>query len=130
MRSRPPTMAQARKPIVLALIVALVGAIAVLSATNGASRLAAQAPSNLAATIFTYDGHDFIRTHTTILTEAGKSAINTKLDPASPAFRALAQKQSYTGDVTVFGKEYTGTYAPVTDAKGALTGALFVGVPK
>jgi hypothetical protein len=123
-------MTQRRKRIVLVLILALAGAFAVLSATHGTSRLAAQAPSSLVATIFTYDGHDFVRTHTTLLTETGKSALNTKLDPATPAFKALVQKQSYAGDVTVFGKKYAGTYAPVTDAKGGLTGALFVGLPK
>ena len=130
MRSRSPTIAQGRKRIVLALILVLAGVFAVLSGTQGTSRLAAQAPSSLAATIFTYDGHDFVRTQTTLLTETGKSAMNTKLDPATPAFKALVQKQSYTGEVTAFGKKYAGTYAPVTDAKGGLTGALFVGVPK
>ncbi len=36
------------------------------------------------STIFTYDGQDFIRKHTTLVTEAGKSAVNTKLDSDSP----------------------------------------------
>jgi hypothetical protein len=31
---------------------------------------------------------------------------------------------------TVFGQNYDGSYAPLTDASGKLTGALFVGVPK
>lgn len=130
MGSQPFTMAQGRKRIVLVLILALAGALAVLSATHGTSRLAAQAPASLAATSLSYDGHDFVRAHTNLLTETGKSAINTKLDPATPAYKALVQKHSYTGEVTVFGKKYAGIYAPVMDDKGGLTGALFVGVPK
>jgi hypothetical protein len=89
MRSSPPTMAQGRKRIVLVLILAFVGALAVLSATHGTSRLAAQAPTSLAATIFTYDGHDFVRTHTNLLTETGKSALNTKLDPVTESPRVF-----------------------------------------
>jgi hypothetical protein len=60
----------------------------------------------------------------------GKPAVNTKLDPASPAYKALAEKHSYTGPVTVFGKNYQGNYAPLIGADGKLTGALFVGVEK
>ena len=84
----------------------------------------------LEATIFSYDGGDFVRTHSTLMTEGGKPAVNTKLDRATPAFKALAQKHSFSGEVTVFGKRYDGNYAPLTDASGRLTGALFVGVPR
>jgi hypothetical protein len=75
----------------------------------------------LAATIFSYDGTDFVRTQTT-LTEDGKSAVGTKL--------ALSQKQSYNGPATLFGQDYDSHYAPMVGADGNLTGALFVAVPK
>lgn len=79
------------------------------------------------SSIFTFDGKDFIRQHTTLLTEDGKSAVNTKLDQNSPAYKALIKKHSYTGDVTVFGRHCgTGIYAPVINAEGKMTGALFV----
>jgi hypothetical protein len=42
----------------------------------------------LAATIFSYDGTDFVRTHTT-LTEDGKSEVGTKLDHDSAAYDQL-----------------------------------------
>jgi hypothetical protein len=80
--------------------------------------------------VFTFDGQDFVRARTTLVTEAGASAVNTKLDRATPAHKALLQKHSYSGDVTVFGKRYDGYYAPLTGSDGKLTGALFVGVPK
>jgi hypothetical protein len=47
------------------------------------------------STIFTYDGQDFIRAQTTLATEDGKSAVNTKLDRNSLAYKALVNKGSY-----------------------------------
>lgn len=126
----PSTPARSRKGIAFVLMLTLAGAVAVLIEAPGGSRLAAQAPPTLEATIFSYDGHDFVRTHTTLLTAAGKSAVNTKLDHDTPAYKALIQKHSYTGDATVFGKRYDASYAPLTDDEGRLTGALFVAVPK
>lgn len=90
---------------------------------------ASWAEAKLEATIFSYDGQDFVRTDTTLMLE-GKSAEDTKLDHDSPAYKALAAKRSYSGATTLFGQDYDGHYAPVTDADGKLTGALFVGVPK
>jgi len=90
---------------------------------------AASAETKLAATIFSYDGADFVRTQTT-LTQDGQSAVNTKLDHDSAAYKALSQKQSYTGPATILGQAYEANYAPLVGADGKLTGALFVGVPK
>jgi len=84
---------------------------------------------DLAATIFSYDGADFVRTQTT-LTEDGGSAAGTKLDRNSDAYKALAQKKSYNGPATLFGQDYDAHYAPMVGADGNLTGALFVAVPK
>ena len=77
-----------------------------------------------------YDGQDFVRTKTTLLTADGKSAVNTKLDRETPAYKALIQKRSYTGAATVFGRAYDASYAPLTGENGRLTGALFVAVAK
>jgi hypothetical protein len=87
------------------------------------------AETKLAATIFSYEGADFVRTQTT-LTQDGQSAVNTKLDHDSAAYKALSQKQSYSGPATILGQAYEANYAPLVDADGKLTGALFVGVPK
>jgi Cache 3/Cache 2 fusion domain len=97
---------------------------------DGGSPVAAQAPARIEATIFSYDGHDFVRTQTTLVTEEGKSAVNTKLDHNTPAYKALVQKRSYSGDATVFGKKYDASYAPLIGKDGRLTGALFVAVSK
>jgi methyl-accepting chemotaxis protein len=90
---------------------------------------ASLAETKLDASILSYDGKDFVRTETTLM-DKGQSAVNTKLDRDSAAYKALVEKRSYTGPVTVFGKNYQGNYAPLTGEDGQLTGALFVGVPK
>jgi|SwirhirootsSR3_FD_contig_31_15064831_length_625_multi_7_in_0_out_0_1 hypothetical protein len=117
------------KGIVLVLGLALSGGL-IAYVEAGSSRLAAQAQPKLDASIFSYDGQDFVRTKTTLMTTDGKSAVNTKLDRDNPAYKALVQKHSYTGETTAFGKKYDANYAPLTSADGKLTGALFVGVPK
>jgi methyl-accepting chemotaxis protein len=89
----------------------------------------ASAETKLEATIFSYDGKDFVRTETT-LTQDGQSAANTKLDENSSAYKALVEKHSYTGSATLFGHEYQSYYAPLMGEDGKLTGAIFVGVPK
>ena len=90
---------------------------------------ASLAQSKLDASILSYDGKDFVRTETTLMNN-GQPAVNTKLDPDSAAYKALVEKKSYAGSVTVFGKNYQANYAPLTGEDGKLTGALFVGVPK
>ena len=87
------------------------------------------AGTKLEATIFSYDGTDFVRTETTLMQE-GQSAANTKLDHDSAAYKALVEKRSYTGPATVFGHDYQANYAPLMGEDGKVTGALFVGVPK
>ena len=119
---------QAGRRIVLGLMVA-VGTVALVNAASG-SHPAMRQGHGLDASIFSWDGKDFTRTKTSMMTEDGKSAVNTKLDHASAAYKALAQKHSFSGEVTVFGKKYDAHYAPLTSADGKLTGALFVGEEK
>ena len=90
---------------------------------------ASWAETKLEASIFSYDGKDFVRTNTT-LTDKGQSTVNTKLDQNSAAYKALIEKHSYTGPATLFGRDYDARYAPLIGPDGKLTGALFVGVPK
>ena len=90
---------------------------------------ASLAQTKLDASILSYDGKDFIRTETTFMNE-GQSAANTKLDHDSAAYKALVEKRSYTGPMTLFGRDYQGNYAPLIGEDGKLTGGLFVGTPK
>jgi methyl-accepting chemotaxis protein len=114
---------RAGRGIVLALGLALSGASFALAHEGSAE-------AKLEATIFSYDGHDFVRTHTTLLTKEGKSAVNTKLEHDTPAYEALSHKHSYSGEATVLGRKYDANYAPLTSKDGQLTGALFVAVAK
>ncbi len=118
------------KGFVLALMLAVGGALIALAFDGGRSPVAAQSAAKLEATVFSYDGQDFTRTKTTMLTAEGKSAAGTKLDRETPAFKALAGGHSFSGEATVFGKKYDANYAPLTGADGKVTGALFVGVAK
>jgi len=90
---------------------------------------ASLAETKIEATIFSYDGKDFVRTTTTLSAE-GQAATGTKLDRDSSAYKALVEKRSYTGPATILGGDYQANYAPLTGEDGQLTGALFVGVPK
>ena len=129
MRSPQWISAPVVKGVGLALVLAgMVATVAVLDA-HGSARAPARNPAALAATIFSYDGHDFVRTKTTLVKEDGKSAVDTKLEHDSPAYKALVKKHSFVGDVTVFGKKYDADYAPLTSDDGKLTGALFVAAP-
>ena len=116
----------------IALVLGLTVAVALLAllAEGSQSRAVAQAEPKLEATIFSYDGKDFVRTKTTLVTEDGKPAVNTKLDHATPAYKALVNKHSYVGEVTVFGHKYDADYAPLTGRDGKVTGALFVATAK
>ncbi len=130
MRSHHWISARVGKRIVLALVLAFSGALIAFVDEDGNSRVAAQTQAKIEATIFSYDGQDFVRTKTTLVTEEGKSAVNTKLDRDTPAYKALIQKRSYTGEATLFGRKYEANYAPLTSGDGGLTGALFVAVAK
>ena len=91
---------------------------------------ASLAQTKLDASILSYDGKDFVRTETTLMNN-GQSAVNTKLDRDSAAYKALVEKHSYTGQATVFGRDYQAAdYAPLISKDGKLTGALFVAVAK
>jgi len=130
MRLRPWMSAKASKGFFLVLGLALAAATVALIYEAASSSAVAQAPSKLEASILSYDGQDFVRTKTTLMTKDGKSAVNTKLEHDTPAYKALVQKHSYSGEATVFGKKYDTNYAPLMSEDGKLTGALFVGAAK
>lgn len=87
------------------------------------------AGGKLEATIFSYDGNDFVRTETTLIAE-GESAANTKLDRDGAVYKALVNKRSHIGSSTLFGRDYQARYAPLIGEDGQVIGAVFVGAPK
>jgi hypothetical protein len=130
MRLHQRTLARVGNGVVVALVLAFAVALMALVEGGSSAQAAAQGQAKMEATIFSYDGKDFVRTKTTLVTEEGKSAVNTKLDHDTPAYKALIKKHSYIGDATVFGRKYDADYAPLTSDDGRLTGALFVAIAK
>ena len=82
--------------------------------------------AELGSSIFSFDGQYFIRTDTTLIDENGNPAINTKMDRNIPGYKALLNKKSWGGRVTLFGKLVDSKLAPLTDKDGKLIGALAV----
>ena len=129
MRTRHEVTGRAGRGIGAMLVGVLATALLAMAYAER-SHAAVQPADRLEATIFSYDGTDFIRSKTTMVTAEGKSAANTKLDHETAAYKALKEKHSYVGEVTVFGRKYDADYAPIVSDDGKLTGALFVGVQK
>src|SRR3954469_13340867 len=92
------------KAVALVIGLAVAAVLAILAGGTGSGAVASTHPK-IEATIFSYDGSDFVRTQTTLMDEKGKPATNTKLEHDSPAYKALADKRSYTGEAKVFGKK-------------------------
>ena len=130
MRAAHWTAARAGKGLGALLVLALAAVLIALVEGSSSAQALAQSEAKMEATIFSYDGKDFVRSRTTMMTEDGKSAVNTKLEHSSPAYQALVQKHSYIGDAVVFGRHYDADYAPLISDDGKLTGALFIGVAK
>ena len=62
---------------------------------------ASLAQTKLDASILSYDGKDFVRTETTLMNE-GQSAVGTKLQPDSPAYKALVKNTPTPGQLIRF----------------------------
>jgi hypothetical protein len=71
------------KPAVVVLVsdlaVAFMGLVA-----RGTTAALAQAQPKMDATIFSYDGKEFVRTRTTMVTESGKSAVDDQAGSQQP----------------------------------------------
>ncbi|WP_110666066.1 methyl-accepting chemotaxis protein [Salinicola halophilus] len=86
------------------------------------------AQTDTVATVFARDGDDFVRISTSLKNEQGERAMGTLLDRGSRSYAALAKQESFVGLARLFGGAYITKYRPITDADGAVVGALFVGV--
>ncbi len=79
------------------------------------------------ATLFVWDGSNFIRVTTNVLKPDGSRAVGTLLDPKGKAFAALSKGQAFTGVVEILGTPYITSYKPMLDAGGNLVGAWYTG---
>ena len=71
---------QVSKWTLIAIVMLLAAASAAWIRRSPAPQASVAGADKLAASIFSYEGQEFVRTSTTLVTEAGKSAANTKLE--------------------------------------------------
>ena len=71
------------------------------------------------ATVFAASGDDFVRVSTSLKNEKGERAVGTVLDRTSAAYARLRDGQSFSGLLTLFGKQYMTQYDPIKDAATA-----------
>jgi len=79
------------------------------------------------ATLFAWDGNNFIRVTTNVLKPDGSRAVGTPLDPKGKAFAALSTGSPFSGVVEILGTPYTTSYVPMRDESGKLIGAWYTG---
>lgn len=79
------------------------------------------------ATIFAKTGNDYLRISTSLKKEDGSRAVGTLLDKNAPAYKAIENKQSFTGPARLFGKNYLTMYEPILDENKQVIGIYFVG---
>ena len=72
------------------------------------------------ATLFVWDGTNFVRVTTNVLKPDGSRAVGTVLDPHGKAFAALSQGKAFSGVVDILGTPYTTSYIPMLDGEGKL----------
>ena len=80
------------------------------------------------ATIFVRDKDDFFRITTSVKQENGQRALGTALGHHHPAYTALMEGHSYTGQATLFGHRFMTSYQPLRDASGTIVAAAYVGI--
>jgi methyl-accepting chemotaxis protein len=79
------------------------------------------------ATLFAWDGTNFVRVTTNVLKPDGSRALGSALDPLGKPFAALTQGKQFTGVVDILGVPYTTSYVPMLDARGKPLGAWYTG---
>jgi len=79
------------------------------------------------ATLFAWDGSNFIRVTTNVLKPDGSRAVGTVLDTKGKAYAQLTQRKPFSGLVEILGVPYITSYVPMLDASGNLAGAWYTG---
>lgn len=79
------------------------------------------------ATLFAWDGTNFVRVTTNVMKPDGSRAVGTPLDPKGKAFAALSTGHPFSGVVDILGVPYITSYVPMLDEGGKLIGAWYTG---
>ncbi len=81
--------------------------------------------SGTAASVFVRKDNEFIRIATSTKNEQGERALGTLLNIA-PAISSLLAGNSWTGRISMFGKEWMSNYLPIKDQHGVIIGCIGV----
>ena len=73
---------------------------------------------------------DMLRIATNVEKQDGTRAIGTFIPFDSPVVQMLIKGQTYRGKAWVVDRWYSTIYEPISDERGAVIGALYVGVPQ
>jgi methyl-accepting chemotaxis protein len=83
--------------------------------------------SAVEASIYVRTASSFAIDQTSIWKAAGGRAVGLELPPKSRAVAALAAGEDYSGPLELDGKPYIAALSPISDSRGAVVGAGFVG---
>lgn len=78
------------------------------------------------ATLFVFDGEEFIRVSTNVIKGDGTRAIGTKL-ARNKAYDTVLNKETYCGRVDILGNPYDTCYAPILDQNKNVLGIFYTG---
>lgn len=80
------------------------------------------------ATVFVVEGEDFYRVTTTVKREDGSRALGTRLDRGHPGYARLRAGLPYTGQATLFGRQFMTHYQPLRDNAGKVVAVAYIGI--
>ncbi len=86
------------------------------------------AQAQVAATVLTRQGSDFVRTSTSIKDDSGQRAAGVPLGAGHPAVPHLLKGEVFTGKARMLGRDFMTHYRPIKDRDGQVVGAFFVGL--
>jgi len=79
------------------------------------------------ATLFAWDGSNFIRVTTNVMKPDGSRAVGTLLDAKGHAYAALREGRPFDGVIDILGVPYTTSYTPMLDASRNVAGVWYTG---
>ena len=81
------------------------------------------------ATLFSRHGDALVRVSTNVAKADGSRAIGTELAREGAAYGRLMEGEDFRGLIGILGKPYVTAYEPISDDRGEVIGAYYVGYP-
>jgi methyl-accepting chemotaxis protein-2 (aspartate sensor receptor) len=74
--------------------------------------------------VFVRSGDDFIRIASSVKDDKGNRIVGSPMERTHPAYAPLIAGSSYSGRVSIAGRDYMSSYAPVKDAQGRVVAVV------